>query len=230
MFSEVDLNLTITNNVDYPVQVNILGNPFNLLDTANQKTEYRWDLTGFTFGQEQSLSIQYKPNGAADFSTFSGTFTPQTLEQVVNVLNGIGIGFFSLYTSGANTYIGTYNDNYTFGQLNIYNSLGTAVTYSISQPFAGGSGLINTVSAFASYTSPFTSGGIVGFGALPGETVNVSGTTDGSTNTEIQITQTDNSNFATTIIFFNTYTPLSVFSTSFVAQPGFNYLIEINDL
>jgi hypothetical protein len=228
MFSEVDLNLTITNNVDYPVQINILGNPYNLLDTSNAKTEYQWDLTAFTFGTENSFTLQYKLNGAASFSIYTGTFTPQTLQAVVDVLNGLAIGFFSLYTIGANTYIGTYNDNYTFGDLNIYDSLGTAVNYNISQPNAGGNGLINSISGFISYTSPFTTGGILGFNASAGATVTVSGITDGITNTTITITQTDNSNLASTVIFNQLYTPLSAFNTNFVSQAGFNYLIEIS--
>lgn len=120
MFAEVDLSLTITNNVNYPVQINILGNPYNLLDTANATTEYQWDVTGFTFGLENEVTIEYKLNGAPVFSTYSGQFAPQTLQAVVDVLNGLGIGFFSLYTIGANTYIGTYNDQYTFGNLNIF--------------------------------------------------------------------------------------------------------------
>jgi uncharacterized delta-60 repeat protein len=122
MFAEVDLNLTVTNNVNYPVQINILGNPSNLLDTSNAKTEYQWDVTAFTFGSENDVTIEYKINGAAAYSTYSGQFAPQTLQAVVDVLNGLGIGFFSLYTVGANTYIGTYNDQYTFGNLNIFST------------------------------------------------------------------------------------------------------------
>jgi len=137
MFAEVDLNLMITSNVDYPVQINILGNPYNLLDTSNAKTEYRYDLTAFTFGTENQVSIEYKANGAATYNTFYGQFNPQSLQAVVDVLNILGIGFFTLYTSGGNTYIGTYNQNFTFGNLNIFSPTSSTI---ISPTFVYGTG------------------------------------------------------------------------------------------
>ena len=124
MFSSVDLNLTVQNNVNYPVQINVLGNPYNLLDTSNATTEYRWDFTSFTFTGENEIVIQYKLNSEASFTTYSGQLGSQTLQAIVDVLNNLGIGNFNLYTETGSTYIGTYNDNYTFGQLVVYNSLG----------------------------------------------------------------------------------------------------------
>jgi uncharacterized delta-60 repeat protein len=162
MFSEVDLNLVITSNVDYPVQVNLLSNPYNLLDTSNSKTEYRWDLTAFTFGTENQVTIEYKPNGAATYATYSGQFTPQSLQAVVTVLNGLGIGFFSLYTSGGNTYIGTYNDNYTFGNLNIFSSgvinFGTGFNAPLNSVATQTDGKIVCVGGFTQYNGTSISG------------------------------------------------------------------------
>jgi hypothetical protein len=226
MFSEVGLNLNITSNVDYPVQVNILGNPYNLLDTSNAKTEYQYDLTSFSFGTENQVTIEYKLNSAASFSTYSGQFTPNTLQAVVDVLNGLGIGFFSLYTSGGNTYIGTYNDNYTFGQLTIYDSATAQVSYQITQPNAGGSGLINGIYFTQPYTTP-TTVPVTIIGNFPGQTIFVSGTTQSVATTNVVITETSLQTFQSTIIYNVNYAALSPFSTSFVAQQGYSYLIQI---
>ena len=56
----LDIGLQIRNNTNYPQQINVMGNPTNLLDTANATTEYRYDLTGFTITNENFVSIQYK--------------------------------------------------------------------------------------------------------------------------------------------------------------------------
>ena len=226
MFSEVGLNLNITNNVDYPVQVNILGNPYNLLDTSNATTEYQYDLTSFVFTTENEVTIQYKLNSAASFSTYSGSFSNPTLQSVVDVLNNLGIGFFSVYSSGGNTYIGTYNDNYTFGQLTIYNSATAQVSYQITQTNAGGSGLINGIYFTQTYTTP-TTVPVTVIGSFPGQTINVSGTTQSVANTDVIITETSLQTFQSTIIYNLNYAPLSLFSTSFVAQQGYSYLIQI---
>jgi hypothetical protein len=228
MFSEVNLNLNITNNVDYPVQINILGNPYNLLDTSNATTEYQYDLTSFVFTSENEVTIQYKLNSAASFSTYSGSFSNPTLQSVVDVLNNLGIGFFSVYSSGGNTYIGTYNDDYTFGQLSLYNSATAQVSYQITQPNAGGSGLINGVSFTLPYTTPITVPVTPVFGgSFPGQTIFVSGTTQSVANTDVIITETSLQTFQSTIIYNVNYAPLSVFSTSFVAQLSYSYLIQI---
>jgi hypothetical protein len=35
MASELDISLNIRNNTNYPQEINIMGNPANLLDTSN---------------------------------------------------------------------------------------------------------------------------------------------------------------------------------------------------
>jgi len=175
MFAEVNLNLTITNNVNYPVQINVLGNPYNLLDTSNAKTEYQWDVTAFTFGLENEVTIEYKINGAPAYATYSGQFNPQTLQAVVDVLNGLGIGFFSLYTVGANTYIGTYNDQYTFGNLNIFSSttlFGTGFDAPPTATTTQTDGKIVCVGPFTTYNGTLITGYVV--------RLNTDGTIDGT--------------------------------------------------
>jgi len=227
MFSEVDLNLKIISNVSYPVQINVLSNPYNLLDTSNSNTEYQYDLTSFIFSSETQVSIEYKPNGAASYATYSGQFTPQTLQAVVDVLNGLGIGFFSLYTSGGNTYIGTYNNDYTFGQLSIYDSASSQVSYQITQPNAGGSGLISSIFFSIIYTSPTTIP-VTNIALITaGQTINISGTTDSIANTDVIITETNMQTFASNIISNNNYAPLTPFTDSLTTQAGYSYLIQI---
>jgi len=133
-FSEVDLSLDIQSNVDYPVTINILGNPYNLLDTTNAKTEYRWNVTSFTFTTETKVTVEYKLNSDATFNTFTQDLSAQTLESVVSALNLLGIGFFNTYTQLGQIYIGTYNDNYTFGDLNIFPTGSTSILNTVFVP------------------------------------------------------------------------------------------------
>ena len=71
MASELDISLNIRNNTNYPQEINIMGNPANLLDTSNATTEYRWNFTTFVITTETAISVQYKLNGAAVFSVFT---------------------------------------------------------------------------------------------------------------------------------------------------------------
>lgn len=117
----IDISLNVRNNTNYPQQINVMGNPTNLLDTSNATTEYRWDLTGFTITFENYVSVQYKRNTDLTFETFSWQLDGTNLNSIVVALNNLGIGYFNLYDELGNTYIGTYNQNYAFGDLNVYN-------------------------------------------------------------------------------------------------------------
>ena len=146
VFSEVDISLDIQSNVNYPVQISVLGNPYNLLDTSNATIEYRWNVTGFVFTTESFVIVQYRNNASPSFSTFTQQLQVQNLQGVVDALNLLGIGFFSLYTELGQDYIGTYNQNYTFGQLNIY------APSIINPAFFYGTGFDNSVAAIATQT------------------------------------------------------------------------------
>lgn len=122
MAADVQISLAVRNNRNYPLPINILGSPVNLLDTANAYTEYRYTFTGFTFTNQNSVSVQYKPKSASNFSTFTGILQSQTLQGVVDILNQLGIGYFNLYTELGQTYISTNNDNYVFGNVNVFNN------------------------------------------------------------------------------------------------------------
>ena len=125
----LDIGLQIRNNTNYPQQINVMGNPTNLLDTANATTEYRYDLTGFTITNENFVSIQYKIVTDPTFQLFTFGINGTSLQGVVIALNNLGIGYFNLYVELGSTYIGTYNQNYAFGDLNIFNpSISTTTT------------------------------------------------------------------------------------------------------
>jgi len=141
MFADIDITLNIQSNVNYTTTANVLGSSINLLDTSNATTEYRWNVTSFSFTNENSVSVQYKINGASSFSTFDAGIGSQSFQSVVDALNTLGIGTFNTYTEVGQVYIGTYNQNYAFGNLNIY------LASTINQNFVYGTGF-NTASLF----------------------------------------------------------------------------------
>ena len=125
----LDISLNIRNNTNYPQQINVMGNPANLLDTSNATTEYRWDLTGFSITFQNTVSVEYRRNIDPAFETFTWDLDGTSLQGVVTSLNNLGIGYFNLYDELGSTYIGTYNQNYAFGDLTIFNpSISTTTT------------------------------------------------------------------------------------------------------
>ena len=147
-FSSIDITLNIKNNTNYVVPISILGNNYNLRDTSNSTIEYRWDFTSFVFTNQNQILIQYKLNTETEYTIYSGEIATQTLQAIVDVLNNLGIGFFELYTESGSTYIGTYNDNYTFGQINVFAPSGlTAINpyFLIGSGFQTSAGGISTL-------------------------------------------------------------------------------------
>ena len=123
----VGITLNIRNNRTYPIRINVLGSPFNPLDTANATTEYRWDITAFAPSNDDVLTLEYKPVGAAVFSTFTYQIYNTNTEALISALDSLGIGYFQSYTELGQLYLSTYNDNYVFGLLTITNN-GTPAT------------------------------------------------------------------------------------------------------
>jgi len=144
--ADVNVTLNIQSNVSYPVRINVLGNPYNPLDTSNAKTQYQYNLTGFTFTNETNIVIQYRASSSSTFSTFTQQLQSQNIQGVVNALNLLNIGSFQTYTELGQTYISTYNDNFVFGQLNIY------APSIINPAFFYGTGFNSLVSAIATQT------------------------------------------------------------------------------
>ena len=170
-----EIALNVQNNTNYPQQMTVLGSPIDSLDTANAKTECRFDVTGFTFTTETALTIQYKPTTSATWQTYSSPIGNPSLQAVVTALNGLGIGYFNLYTELGYTYIGTYNDNYTFDNLNLYPSASTNGTSgsSFRSESSGLSALSGTSgSAGTSGTSGIGTSGTSGTSGISGLSVN----------------------------------------------------------
>ena len=121
--SVVSITLNIRNNRTYPQRINVLGSPVNPLDTANAKTEYRWDITSYAPSASDTLTLEYKPVGASVFSTFTYQLANANAESLVAALNQLGIGYFNYYTELGQNYLSTNNDNYVFGTLTINNNV-----------------------------------------------------------------------------------------------------------
>ena len=77
-----------------------MGNPADLADIGNQTTQYRWDVTGLTFSTENFVSVDYRVNALPDFTTYVAPLLVQSIQGVLDALNGLGIGSFFSYTSG----------------------------------------------------------------------------------------------------------------------------------
>jgi hypothetical protein len=121
--AELNITLSITNNRDYTQSTSVMGNETNLLDTSNATTEYRYDITGFTFTDENTVSIQYRATGSSEpYNLFISDLSGFDNQAIVDSLNLLGIGFFNLYTELGETYIGTYNETTEFADLNVFNT------------------------------------------------------------------------------------------------------------
>jgi uncharacterized delta-60 repeat protein len=140
MLSNVDVTLRIQSNVSYPVTISLFGNNFNLRDTTNATTEYRWDVTGLTFASNQNVALQYKQASASSFSNFTGSYQENTLISILTFLNTLGIGNFTTYIESGSTYISTYNDDYVFGNLTIDGAVTASI---INTSFVVGTGFNN---------------------------------------------------------------------------------------
>jgi uncharacterized delta-60 repeat protein len=248
--SEVNISLNIQNNRDYPQQINVMGNPANLLDTANATREFRYDVTTFIFTNENSVTIQYKLNGASSYNTFTGILPSKTLQGVVTVLNTLQIGYFNTYTQLGSTYISTYNNNYTFGDINIFST--TSPSYGINTTFVSNTGFNNATDYSAIFNNfLYVSNGASTYNGTPVKSLSrinaTNGVLDTTFNTGTGIVgvfyqlaiQTDgkiiavgdfttyNGNTANRIVRINTN---GTIDSSFVSGTGFNntaYAISI---
>ncbi len=118
----VSITLNIRNNKTYPIRINVLGSPYNPLDTTNAKTEYRWDITAFTPSNDDTLTLEYKQYGAAVFSTYTSQIYNTNIDGIIAALDGLGIGYFQSYTELGQLYLSTFNDTVEFGLLTISNN------------------------------------------------------------------------------------------------------------
>jgi len=227
MLSQVDITLHIRNNREYPQQMNILGNPYNPLDTANAKTEYQYNLTGFIITNENTVSLQYKAKSDPAYQTFIQSLTATNFEGVVAALNLLGIGYFNYYTAAGQLYITTNNDNYVFGSLNIYNPSAPPPPVSpvISYDFNTGSGGDNNINVNAvpvvSIPNPASTG--AQFDVANGDTIDFFGTTSS------MVGYVEVYNVTTSTSLYSFSLANSPFSYSFVVAANNVYTIVVHD-
>jgi hypothetical protein len=179
------ISFNITNSTNGEIPVSILGNPANPMDNANATTRYNWDVTTLPFGSLDSISILYKGVFELSFSTAQLSFSLQTYQGVCDALNTLNLGVFFVTTSGGSTFINNYNENFVFGQLNIYNSATPQqIFYTFLTTSAGGNNNIfkNAVSQ-VSVANPIGVNGVIN--ASNGDTINYIGTTPASSSFDI---------------------------------------------
>lgn len=124
MLADVGITLNIQNNRNYPIEINVLGGPFNPLDTSNATIEYRWDVSSLALSTSDTLVLKYKVGGAANYSIFTAQIIDGNLQSVIIALNTLGIGYFQFYTEFGQSYFSSYNDNYVFDELEIISNVG----------------------------------------------------------------------------------------------------------
>ena len=218
------ISLAIQNNTNATIPISILGNPSNLADISNQTREFQWNVTSFTFTTENQVSIDYRPNALVDFTTYNAPLLAPNIQGVLSALNGLGIGSFFTYISGGNTYISNYDNDYVFGDLNIWDSNGTEVTWNVD--CIGTTGYNQVQAGFFSdnEANPFT--GIVSVPiSVDGQSVFLDGTTSNQPSTKIKVY-----NQTTNTFILNVGLGSGVpYSYSFPANYGNTYLITIQD-
>jgi len=222
MASEI-ISLNLQNTTTASIEVSVMGNPTDLADNCNATTEYRWNVTGLTFAGEDRISIQYRANNIADFSIFTAVLNEQSVNGVVNALNTLGIGSFFTFTSGGNTFISNYDNDYVFGVLNIFIQGVPQFIYNINLSGAGGSVSIdvNFVNQLL-LNSPVVQSGTIT--TASGDYVIVGGTT---TNSLTQVVTLQNVTSGSS--YYLTQTPSSPFGTAFFAIAGSTYVFTMKD-
>jgi hypothetical protein len=167
------LNFNIVNNTNGIVPISLFGNNADPMDTANATTQYSWDISGFTITNESLIIIQYKPNSSSTFQLATIGFSGTSIQNVLNALNTLNLGYFFITTSGANTYINNYNNNIAFSNLQILNVGTTSLTYSWNLVGSGGKAQIYVNAVIqVNDTSPITSSGSVS--VVGGDTIQFS--------------------------------------------------------
>lgn len=133
--STYNIGIKVQNNTTAEQRINLLSNAFNLQNNLNAKTQYRWNITSFSFASLTSLQLEYKPVGASIYTIYYSDIQPN-LSSVLSSLNNLGIGYFYSYTDAGQDYISTYNDQYIFNNLNIYNPVSVSTNYFLSAGFS----------------------------------------------------------------------------------------------
>lgn len=218
------ISINIKNNTNGNIPMSIMSNPSNLGDISNQTTEYSWDVTSLSITTEDYISIEYRPNALNDFTSYTTQLINPTLQGVLDALNTLGIGSFFSTTSGGNTYIKNYDNDYVFGQLDIYDSSGTSVTWSVNCIGTTGNNDVQCGLFLVSQSNPYNASTPVPV-SFDGQLVDITGVTSNQPSTKIKI-----KNLTTNTFIVNVGLGSGVaYAYSFNAYYGNAYLITIQD-
>jgi hypothetical protein len=157
------ININIQNTTNGIVPISILGNVGDQMDNSNATTQYSWNLGTFAITNENTIILQYKGVNDINFGIVTIDFIGTSINNVVDALNTLNLGSFFITTSGGNTIINNYNQNFVFSVLNILNpSSSSTLSYSFSFNAVGMFAEIfkNAVSQILSNSPSFTSGNI----------------------------------------------------------------------
>jgi surface protein len=90
------INLKLTNNTPLNQEVSIFGVIANPNTANNINNLYQFDLTGQSFVAINSVSITYAPTSTLYYTTATASVTTQNIQGVVDALNTLNIGVFSV--------------------------------------------------------------------------------------------------------------------------------------
>lgn len=218
------ISINVKNNTNGKIPMSIMGNPANLIDISNQTTEYSWDVTSLSITTEDYISIEYRPNALNDFTSYTTQLINPTLQGVLDALNTLGIGSFFSTTSGGNTYIKNYDNDYVFGELDIYDSSGTSVTWSVNCIGTTGNNDVQCGLFLVSQSNPYNASTPVPV-SFDGQQVDITGVTSNQPSTKVKI-----KNLTTNTFIVNAGLGSGVaYNYSFNAYYGNAYLITIQD-
>jgi len=210
-FAEVDITIIVKNNRNYTQTANVLGNPYNLRDTANAITEYKWDLTGFVFTIEYYITLQYRHENEASFSLYTSNLESQTVASVVSSLNLLGIGYFYTFVDLGQTIISTTNDTYVFGDLSILPDAGTTTTTTTTTTEAPTTTTTTTTTTAAPTTTTTTTSTTT---EAPTTTTTTTTTTEAPTTTTTTTSTTTEAPTTTTTTTTTTEAPTTTTTTT----------------
>jgi hypothetical protein len=218
------ISINIKNNTNGKIPMSIMGNPANLADISNQTIEYSWDVTSLALTTENTIVVEYKANGMAQFTSYTTSLSSPTLQGVLDSLNTLGIGSFFSTTSGGNTFIKNYDNSYEFGLIDIYDSNGTSVLWSVDCIGTTGNNDVQCGLFLVSQANPFT-GSVAVPVSFSGEQVDITGTTSNQPTTKIKV-----KNLTTNVFIINVGLGSGVgYTYTFNADFGNAYLITIQD-
>lgn len=219
---DYEISLNIYNNTNAVIDVSLMGNPADLADNANATREFQWDITSLVFSGLNTVSVQYRANGQSTWRLYEVEAPVTSVQGLVMILNGLGIGSFFTFTSGPNTYISNYDDNYEFGVLNVYNNAAPQLIYNYNTSTVTGGSVdvdINLVNVLSVPNPALASGGLT---VSAGDTVTFYGSATAAPNNFIAEIYED-----ATLIFSSSF--VLNFTHTFTVAAGKTYSLNCYD-